>query len=574
MSRRALALLTILVVGIVLGILPWTVASDRVKAAIARQVREEYGVDLTVEGRATLALLPVPRVKLEGVTLSGGSGAFAAKASQLRAELRLLPLLAARLRLSELRISDADVRVALDAPESYRWAADGLQRRLAAGASGSARVERLVVTGSHLTLTRADGSAVRFGKVGALVRWPDPTSALDLTVTTEWQGEGLTLGITGLDPAQLIDGKADMIDLRFTSRVGSVTGSGLLTWTSAPRFLGTITARTPSLTTLTRWTGIGLDLQDLDRPVELLGDATVGPEGIEWPKAVLTLGTDRLDGSIAYRLDRARPQLRATLAGEDIDLSWVVPMADPAHVESPHVDYDVRLSAAVLRTGLVRLQDAAAGVLVNDQRLEMSLARATVAGGAVRGRVTASLEGEARDIRGQVGLINVDLERLLGETGIRRGFLGTVSGQATFEASGERQPDFGRQIRGRGTVTVRDGEFPGLSLGDAGRTRATVGTPPEWRGGKTRFGSATLALELANGLLDIHEGTMDTPTSQTSLKGRVSLVDGTLDLRTSTKAAGPSPTARPLALEVRGPIAKPNVTAEAVAQDAPVSRAP
>lgn len=564
MSRRAVAFLFLVAVGLVLALVPWTVTSERVKVALARQIREAYGLDLAVDGRATVALLPVPRVKLEGVRLSGGGGAFDATAGILRAELRLLPLLAARLRISELHISEAAFRVTLDAPERETWMADGLRRRLeAADSIGSSRLERLIVTGSSLVLSDKHGPAVELAKLGVLVRWPDPAADMDVTATADWRGEPITVTIAGLNLALLSAGQADSIEGRLTSRLGGMNAFGELTWRTGPRFVGLVGAQAPSLAALTKWTSAGLDLQDLDRAIDLGGEASAGPEGIEWPKAALRLGADRLDGSLAYRFDRARPQLRATLAGEDLDLGWILPLADPSHAEPPQADYDVRLSASTLRMGPVRLRDAAAGVLVNDQRLEVSLARATMAGGSVRGRATASLDGESRDIRGQIAMSNVDLDRLLGELGARRGFAGALSGQANFEIAGDRQPDLARQLRGRASFTVRDGELPGISLNESVRRSASA-APAEWRGGRTRFGLAALSLEFRNGAVEIAEGSLDTAATQTAVRGRLSLTDGALDLRTTTKASGTGvpASAVPLSLAMQGTISKPTVVAD------------
>lgn len=568
MSRRAIAILLLCAVGLTLGLLPWTVTSNRVKAAIARQIRQEYGVDLAVEGRATVALLPVPRLKLETVRLSGGDGTFDAKAGALRAELRLAPLLTARLRLSELRISDATVLVRLDTPEAEAWITDAIRRRISVGGAGSSRVERLVVTGSVLALSDAAGSRTELRKLDAVLRWPDPSADLDLSATAEWRGDALSLSLTGLNPATLAAGRPDAVEGSVRSRLGRISGTGHLSWRDVPVFSGTVRAETPSLGALARWTGVGLDLRDLDRPLEVTGEATVGPDGIEWPRATLGLGGDRLDGSLAYRFDRRRPQLRATLAGEELDLGWVLPLADPARAEPPNADYDVRLSASSVRMGPLRFRDAAAGVLVSDQRIEVSLARATLANGSIRGRVTASLDGEGRDIRGQVALGSVDLERLLGDLGAPRGIVGTLTGQATFEVAGDRQPDLVRQLKGRATFTVRDGEIPGVSLGEMPR-RGEGRSASDWEGGRTRFGSASLALEVGNGLVEIAEGSLETAATQTSLKGRVSLGDETIDLRATTRGVGgASQSSPPVTFSMRGPLARPRLVAEAARPDA------
>ena len=61
MIRRTLIVIAALAGFAVLAmaVAPWTTSSGPLKAAIARQLRETYGLELTVAGRSTVALLPV-----------------------------------------------------------------------------------------------------------------------------------------------------------------------------------------------------------------------------------------------------------------------------------------------------------------------------------------------------------------------------------------------------------------------------------------------------------------------------------------------------------------------------------
>jgi CheY-like chemotaxis protein len=114
-------------------------------------VAERLRVD---DDRVTLALLPVPRLKFERVRLSTDDGSARVAAHQLKAELRIVPLLAGRLRIAELSVSGATADVTLDGAGLARLArmvAD-LRARIGAGSTWETRVDRLVVTGSELTV--------------------------------------------------------------------------------------------------------------------------------------------------------------------------------------------------------------------------------------------------------------------------------------------------------------------------------------------------------------------------------------------------------------------------------------
>ncbi len=572
MSRRSAAFILVAALALVLALVPWTVSSERVKAAVARQIQNEYGLRLQVQGRATVTLLPVPRLKLADVVLSEEAGVLSARASELKGDLRLKPLLAARLQISDLGIVNAEVSVAhTGAGAEGSWPAmlDRLRRRLASGTAVSSHIVRLAITGSRIVVGAAlPAKRTVLDKVHAVVEWPEPGGDMAVSGSAEWEGESVALSIGGLNPSRLLSRVPDAIEVTAATRLGRMNAVGNLTWGTSPNFAGLVAGQTPSLGALARWTGLGLDLQEFDRPVELGGLASLGPNEIEWPRAVLGFGGSRLEGALAYRFATPRPQLRATLAGEDLDLGWALAMADTSRIDPPHGDYDVRLSAADMRLGPFRLGDVATGILVSGERLEISLARASLAGGSIRGRISAALDGEGRDIRGQVSLDGVDLEKLFAHVGPMRGISGLIGAQMSFEALGDRQPELAQLLRGRVTLTARDGAIEGITLADPssrfeGRLQGPAAAP-RWRGGKTRYGQAAITLDVGRGTAEITDGTIDTASTQTRLKGSVSLPDGALALQTTTwgmsrpAAAEPRPT---LVLDVRGTFDHPTVTA-------------
>ncbi|MDB5590463.1 AsmA family protein [Enterovirga sp.] len=573
MSRRSIACLALGGVALVLALLPWTVSSDRVRSAVARQIHNEFGLKLGIDGPATFSLLPIPRLKLQRVTLADETGAFTAEAAQFKGELRLLSLLAARIRFSEVRIADARIRVAIEGADTDSRAGHfrRMRERLARLEGGPSPVDRVVVTGSQLTVTGPGRARVTdWSRLNLVATWSGPDGDVDVAASAVWQGEEVSAWLSGIAARSLIEGGPDNVEIRTASRHGRLNLVGSLTLGDVPVFRGLVAGQTPSVGALARWTGWGLDLQAVDRPATLSGQAVLSADIIEWPQAVLEIGQDRLDGSLALRLDSDRPKLRATLAGGDLDLGWVLPVADPTRAVMPGADYDVRLSASGVRMGALQFGDLAAGVLVSSDRLDVSIARATLAGGSVRGRLSAALDGEGRDIRGQVSVDKVDLESLLSTASTGRGITGTVAGQATFEALGDSQPDLARHLRGRVALVARDGEISGIALNEAARRpefRRGTPSPVAWRGGRTRFGEAHLQLTLGDGIAEITSGSIQTPATQTRLRGRISLADGHLAIETSTRGtgedAGSGPQRPALVLDVRGPIEKPVLNARA-----------
>lgn len=558
MSRRAAIALTALVAVLVPALTPWTISSSGLSAALAGQIKREYGLDLTVSGPIVVSILPMPRVKLSSVAIGDPDGRFSIEAGQFKGVLRLASLLAGHARITDARIVGADIRIDPTRLPAADLGAAAAALRQKLEASPGSLINRVVIASSRIALSRGEAEpVVLWPKFEAVLRWPDKAD-LDLTASAIWNGETFTVSVAGLNVARLLSGQPEGVEIAAVGRPGTVRLLGDVTLKDGmPRFSGFGAVETPSIGAFARWSGLARDFAEVDRPAGISGDCVIDASGVEWPQVTMAIGDDRLEGSLAVLTGGARPQVRATLAGGNLDLSWILPIADPERAVPPPTDYDVRLSASLVRMGPVRLTDVASGILIRGDRLEVSLARASLAEGSVRGRLSAVLDGDARDFRGQLTLDGLRAERLSAETGMLRGVSGLVGLQANLEAAGDRQPDLVRSLRGKVSVVARDGEIAGLSL-------AALASRPEGAGmdrrGRMRFGRASLALDVAGGSAEITDGRIESLDAETRMTGRLSLIDGVLAVTATTQPAKQDGrTVQPIVLDFRGPIAAPSV---------------
>src|SRR5918911_5443829 len=103
--RRVLVGVSCLVLAVIAGaVAPWTLSSDALRLVTSNKLKELYGLELSVAGRSTIALLPVPRLKFENVTLTASDGTPVVRGGWLRAEFRVRPLLTGNLDISELSL--------------------------------------------------------------------------------------------------------------------------------------------------------------------------------------------------------------------------------------------------------------------------------------------------------------------------------------------------------------------------------------------------------------------------------------------------------------------------------------
>jgi AsmA protein len=588
MSRRAFLLLFLGLVAA--AIVPWTTSSARLTNSVVRQMRAAYGVDLSVAGRTTIAFLPTPRVKFSDIALQGEGGAALASGGQLRAEIRLLPLLAGRFELVDLAFNAMRIEVALD--ERGRSAWDPLLARLRAQAAAPddqpLPVRRIAVTASQLVISGAQGGAThRVDALDLVVRWPSPAAAIAASAQGVWRDEQVSVTLSELRPALLLAGRDTLFALEARTRLGTLAVSGQRA--ADGRLSGQSAIHTASLRDFSRWSGLDLPLGGQIQGFGLEGAFTSEGSEASWPNVRLTLGTDRLDGSLSVQTGTARPLVRATLAGSQVDLTGLTaPLRDLRAPEGPWIsdpftpgmasagDLDLRLSAGSARIGRLKLDDLAAALLLNPARMELSLGRAGLDQGVLKGRIAAGIGSGFFDLKGQVTFDKVDVAALLADLGSSPWLSGTAQGHLVVEGFGESPADLIRQLNGRALLNMRDMEISGIALEELLRRpeRRALSTPLEWRGGRTAFERVQVPLAIVNGVAELGEATLTSPRLKTLMRGRLSLADRSLDLRVTTEAAAGTLTSiasQPpsLAFDIAGPWENPRV---APALDAPVRR--
>jgi AsmA protein len=548
MSRRSLALLFGLAALLALAIAPWTMSSARLNTQVKQQLRDGYGLDLIASGRITLALLPVPRLKFTDTTLAAPDGTPLVRGAQLRGELRLLPLLAARLEIADLSLADARIAVALhqDGTTSWDEPVAKLKARAAASEPRRPHIPRLLIARSDLDIDdQRSGSRIHIGSVNAVLRWPDPDRGLDLSASGRWGGETIHVSLSGMQPAGLAAGRTSPVVLRAVSRLAELTLSGTVNLASGLSLNGQVAATIPALDSFCRWTGLARPRPETGRPLIVAGEVAIGAGEIGFPQLRLTFNGAPLDGAVMFRRDGARPSLRATLAGDTLDLSpflpppgaprgrWPLDSADLDALKS--ADIDLRLSASAVQLDTIRLGDVAVSLLTSPEKIELALSRATLNGGVVKGRAALASTLAGSDLKLQASMAQLDLGNLLASLGQPRSVTGVAQGQAALEASGAEPEDWLRSLSGRAAILVRTGEVSGLSLAEGLRqSDERPGGLTAWRGGRTAFQQAQLSLSLSGGVAEVQDGTLDGTSLHTSLHGQVSLPEGKVALRART----------------------------------------
>ena len=565
------------------AVAPWSLTSDALRSAISAQLKELYGLELSVAGRSTVAFLPVPRLKFEDITLTAADGTRVVRGGWLRGEFRILPIIAGRLELSQLALSEVRIDVEADAAGRTPWDASvaSLRGRIQAGES-LGHVKALIVNSANLVFRdRKAGSEEILRDVQLVAYWPNAESTLDVSGSARWRGETVEFSVAGLRPGALVAGRSSRLTAQLNAPLGRFALNGDANLAGEPQLIGRASFETRSLRDFSRWSGIDLPLGNFIQAFSLDGDFSTDRRTASWPSVRINLGADRLDGAITVRLEGERPTITGTLAADRLDLTnFFAPLgqarssnglwsSDAIDLGQPEGDLDLRLSATAVRIGSARMDDLAANVLVKPGRVEWSVGRASVNRGIIKGRTILVSAGEGLELKTQGSYERLDLAGLLPDLGLARWITGSAQGQFALDGTGETAADIVRRLHGRANITIKQGELVGVGLNDTLRRieRRPLSAPLDWRGGRTPFEQIHLNLALADGSAEITDGSIIATSLRGTLQGRASLVDRMLAVRLNVEGA-PGGAAQPgpsIAFDLSGPWDDVTVTPDAQA---------
>lgn len=577
MSRRnilavALACLALLA----LATAPWSVSTSGLTAAVAGQLRSVYGLELAVRGRSTIALLPMPRVKLEEVSLALPGRPPLLEAGQLRGELRVWPLLLGRVTFAEVALQDARLRIdiAEDGTSDWTHALARQRERIERQKAPSRHVRRIVLANANVVLSdKRRDREIRLETVNLVANWPSVDAPVELTASARWRGELAQVTVSDLLPAALLAGKKDrfVVEARVHAAGASQLSADIEASVSdGVRGTGRAAFTTKGLRDLLHWSGTEIPFGSLVHGAGLVGDFTLSDSELSFPAMQLKLGSDTLDGALALRIERGRLGVTGTLAAERLDLSaapapfgpllasggsWSYDRLNLGDVAG--ADLDLRVSAATARLGALKLDDVAANLLVKPGRVEVALGRATVNKGTVKGRFALAPGPETHDVKLQGSFERVEIGGLLAELGLTRWISGTAQGQVNLEALGESPAEILRRTQGRVSISVRQGDLWGVAFADALRRleRRPLSAPLEWKGGRTSFDQANLVLNIHSGIGDVLDAQLAGAAVRAGAQGRVSLAERSLALKASVESV-PTPAApagASLSFDIYGP---------------------
>ena len=556
-----------------LVILPWLLPAEAVRKAVQAEIRALTGLDPVLRGEASVSLFPASAVSFDDVMLGANTGAPALTAEHVVARLRFFPLLIGRIEIADVSLVRPTIAIIFNDDRSSNWSdhIDTLARNLKSGPDRPASFSEIRITeGTVILRDEAYKLLETISNVEMALAWPSISRSFAATGRFAWHDEPIDATVSMTDFAAALQGERSGLKLRLAGAPLKLAFDGYISHRPTLKMEGTLAAYALSFRDTLRWAGQhtppggGFGRFALKAQTNVVG-GTISFSGVN-----IELDGNAGEGVLTFD---GRQSLQGTLAAEGLDLTPYVSAvrllaagergwdSNPIALDGlDGVQLDLRLSAARVNVGNVKLGRSAVVANLRDGNLAVAVGESQAFGGVVRGTFGLAKSSAGTDFKAQLQFTDVDLEQCLGEMfGIRRlegkGNLGFA-----IDSSGRSVYDLTKGLNGTASLTSRKGAIAGFNVEQLLKRieRRPLSGGGEFRTGKTPYETLVLNLRIIQGMANVEDVRMEGPNVGLALAGSASIPERDLDLRgtASLLATSTSGTAAPafeLPFMVQGP---------------------
>lgn len=386
-------LVVVAIVGIAMFVPP-----ENVKTEIVRQIRNNTGWNLRIDGGIDIGVWPNINLEATDVGMSGkawADGLEFVSADRVSFGLALFPLVSGTVDVSTIRIENPVFELEIDRNGGTSWdpveivdsskpptsiedaigqvsgdqgTGDQVSDDRAAQkdstqpaeANSDAMSSRLlqnlkissfeVINGTLSYLDRRTGESQTLEEINIQASLPSPDSRSSMDGSMIWRGQAVTLEASIEKWRALLENTPSDIAAEIATGKGTVSVEGQVASGGAVSFNGKVAASIPSVPEMLAWaTGSSDGVPEIG-PVSLATPLAIDPARISADSLALAIGEAKGSGSIDVRLDGVRPKLTSKFAVNRIDLDSFV-KGDVEETGDPSPEFG---GARIIRASLDR----------------------------------------------------------------------------------------------------------------------------------------------------------------------------------------------------------------------------
>lgn len=551
--KRALHLGWIVPLAIVALILalPFLIPMSAYRGPIQSRASAATGRSVTIRGPLRLSLFPVLGLRAEQISvanLPGGAHRDLAVADALDLAVRLFPLLAGRIEVSDIKLVHPDIHLEVDAAGRANWsfATHGPKPQ---SYGPSVRFVHVSIADGALTFTNAKAGTERtLDHINADLSMPaDGTLASHGDL--EMRGQRINFDLS-LDDLRAMAAGHDT-----AARIA--LGSGLF----QAKFVGRIEPDGDANGDLRIATA------SLRKLAALLGDRIAAPGGFgqfhltshfkaddklySLTDATLVLDAINASGHLTIDARSEIPAFNGVLTADRLDLNpylgegtqrdgrqsgWSRKPISVALLKD--ADADLTLSTGMFAIRKLKLANAHLTVRLRSGKLDADLDRIALYGGQGAAELKADVSGPIPEFENRLSFNNIGMSRFLADTiGVGR-IEGAGNIQLDVNARGGSADAVMHSLEGSGTIAIRDGIIRGVDLGVVVRTVQTLlsgGAVSE--SATTSFSRFGGSFRIRNGVLENRNLSLSGPVLAMTGRGQLDIGNRTIDFHVVPKAS-------------------------------------
>lgn len=509
----------------------FAIPADQITQRVTTQISQSTGRAVLIRGPVRPRLFPQLGIRAEGIEI--GNPDWVAEGPMLIATaldigVAWAPLLRGEIQLQQASLVSPRLILVRDADGAQSW--DLSAGNMPAQQDDSPGPGEEMPTRSRLLFNEINLLDAAFLYVdhqsGQVLQLSDITAAVvsqadSGAVTLDLNIKDVVLNTEVLDFAGLQSGVLSDVTARATWPGGTAGFEGQVSL--QPGFSGEFDLAAETVGPV--FESVGMSAPDLpiglgrDR-VELNGAMTLSETGsLHMRNAALSLDDNFAVLDLDLTQGPDRPLVRGNISTGYFGIPTVEPSpaTDALPLDSPTddpiggwsealieadvlfaLDAELVLVAERLELGDVPVRAVAAGLSIDDGRLQIDLAQAYVFGGTVSGLLAAN----ARNVfsaRAELALQEISLAPMLAVLADQERLEGTLSGDISIVAQGESQAALMRDLDGQGQLAFGPGAIAGLDIAGMIRNMDTGFRGP---GARTVYSGITASFAIEDGVLD------------------------------------------------------------------------
>jgi AsmA protein len=495
--------------------------------------------------------------------------------SRLTARLSFLPLLAGRVDIADLSLSDPRILVTVDNEGKSNWAP--LLTSLTRAFDSSRPVDET----PSFSEIRIDGGTIvvrddyrkiyeYFSGADLSMAWPAISRSFAVTGSVRYRGETMEVGVTLGNFTAALKGERSALKVRVAGAPLKFAFDGAMAARPTLKIEGATSADSTSLRRALQWLGKkplpggGFERFALKAQTNVVG-GTIALSSVN-----LELDGNAAEGVLTFAAD-GRQTLQGTLAADALNLapylSTIRLLSSPDREWSRAAldldglltaDLDLRLSAGKVTIGPTIFGRTAIATNLRNGNLGVTIGEARGFGGSLRGTIGLVRTEQGAVFTSQINFEDVSLEKSIGDLfGVNR-IDGRGNIAVTLEGSGNSVFAIARTLDGEASLAGVKGAITGLNVEQLLRRleRRPLSGGNEFRSGRTPFDTLNVQVKIAKGQATVEEVTMKSAGVQLEIAGAASIPMRELDLKgVATLTSGTSGDRKPFELPfvVQGP---------------------